>query len=91
MSQYVEQWRSHCQWCVGEVTSLAISVANQMAALVLAPYPQLVHALSSVVGSVCASTHDECVKLVDDIVTREKDPFTLNEFLTQWINKLRFD
>jgi interferon-induced GTP-binding protein Mx1 len=25
------------------------------------------------------------------VLVREKDPFTLNDFLQQWVNKLRYD
>lgn len=28
---------------------------------------------------------------MDDLIQREKDPFTINDFLTQHINKIRFD
>lgn len=28
---------------------------------------------------------------VHEVLTREKDPFTLNDFLQQWVNKLRHD
>lgn len=30
-------------------------------------------------------------KEIDNIVQREKDPFTINDFLTQHINKIRYD
>lgn len=34
---------------------------------------------------------EQASKELDNLVQREKDPFTVNDFLTQHINKIRFD
>ena len=34
---------------------------------------------------------DKACEDVDELIQREKDPFTVNDFLTQHINKIRYD
>lgn len=34
---------------------------------------------------------EETTQKLSDVLYREKDPFTLNIFLPQWVNKLRHD
>ena len=34
--------------------------------------------------------HEVALEAVDDLLHKEKDPFTVNDFLEQHINKLRY-
>ena len=34
---------------------------------------------------------EECTKVLEALLAREKDPFTINDFLQAHINKLRYD
>ena len=54
-------------------------------------YPNLRASFQTVASSILESSEEEALGLLEGLVIREKDPFTINEFLQAHINKLRFD
>lgn len=91
MSQYVDLWESPVSELVQEVREVAMQGAVGIANLVLAPYPQMQDAVKQVLSTVLDEAIQKTNIHLDELLAREKDPFTLNEFLQQWVNKLRYD
>lgn len=54
-------------------------------------YPSLREGLRIASARVLLDAVDDTTRKLQDALGREKDPFTLNDFLQQWVNKLRFD
>ena len=54
-------------------------------------YPALRETIRLVASRVLSDAVDQTTVKMKDILQREKDPFTMNDFLQQWVNKLKFD
>ena len=57
----------------------------------MAQYPALRETIRLVASRVLSDAVDQTTVKMKDILLREKDPFTMNDFLQQWVNKLKFD
>jgi interferon-induced GTP-binding protein Mx1 len=91
MAQYVSSWEDPMTQLIKDVQVVAIQVASRLAELLLGHYPVLQDSLRIATEKVLEESTQNATKKLVEILAREKDPFTLNEFLQQWVNKLRFD
>ncbi|CAB1117299.1 unnamed protein product [Ectocarpus sp. CCAP 1310/34] len=91
MAQYVEAWRDPARVAATEVRSLSLEVATKLLDVLVVQYPALREAVRSVAGVVMETAYESALEEVDDLLAKEKDPFTINDFLEQHINKLRYD
>lgn len=89
MSQYVEMWNKPALDMILEVRAIAHDVTGALAKSLLSQYPNLCKELQAIAATILNAATEECKAKLSDIIIREKDPFTLNDFLQQWINKLR--
>ena len=76
---------------IADVRGIAQEVAGKLADVLLVQYPSLRDTIRVVAARVLNEAVEEATKKVNDLLAREKDPFTMNDFLQQWVNKLRFD
>jgi interferon-induced GTP-binding protein Mx1 len=91
MSQYVDMWMDPGQQLIKDVQQVALDVSTQLADVLLSQYPGLKNALISVIEKLLADSASNAIDKLADCSNREKDPFTMNDFLQQWVNKIRFD
>jgi interferon-induced GTP-binding protein Mx1 len=91
MAQYVNAWEEPMEQLIKDVQVVAIQVAGRLAELLLGHYPVLQESLQAATEKVLLEATQKALAKLSEILQREKDPFTLNEFLQQWVNKLRFD
>ncbi len=91
MSQYVNHWEDPMVQLIQDVQNVAIEVSSKLAEVLLGHYPKLQEAIRSAAEKVLQDTTQSALDKLTEILSREKDPFTLNEFLQQWVNKIRYD
>jgi interferon-induced GTP-binding protein Mx1 len=91
LSQYVEKWNTPLKALLTELRATSVDVAAKLADAVVTQYPALRQTIRGVAARILSDAIDDCMKKLEEVVGRERDPFTLNEFLQQWVNKLRFD
>ena len=91
MSQYADAWGGPSAALISDVRGIAQDVAGKLADVLLVQYPSLRDAIRAVAARVLNEAADEASKKVADLLAREKDPFTVNDFLQQWVNKRRVD
>lgn len=91
MAQYIDQWLEPTTDLVQEVRGVALEVSVKLAEILFMQYPGFREALKRVTERVLERMANETVEKLRDVLSREKDPFTLNLFLPQWVNKLRHD
>lgn len=54
-------------------------------------YPALRDVIRSVASKVLCASLESCTSKMVELISREKDPFTLNDFLQQWVNKIKLE
>ena len=54
-------------------------------------YPGLRKCIKEIVQTSLKKISKNSIEHLVDLMNREKDPFTLNEFLQQWVNKIKYD
>lgn len=91
MAQYVDQWQEPMQRLILDVKRVALEVSTELAEVLFVQYPGLRDSLRQVTETILANLTDVTTSKLTEVILREKDPFTLNDFLQQWVNKLRFD
>ncbi len=91
MAQYVDQWHDPMHRLAQEVRAVALEVATALADILFVQYPGLRDSLRTVTETILSELVETTASKLNDVIVREKDPFTLNDFLQQWVNKLRFD
>ncbi|CAM9520062.1 unnamed protein product, partial [Phaeothamnion confervicola] len=91
MAQYVEAWRDPARVAAAEVRSLTLEVATTLLEVQVQQYPAMREAVRGVAGRVLEEAYEQTLDALDDLIKKEKDPFTINDFLEQHINKLRYD
>lgn len=91
MSSYVDLWEEPMNQLMQEITRVAIHVTSKLGEILFIQYPKLQDTIKLLVEKVSEESLKHCTVKLSDILEREKDPFTLNEFLQQWVNKLRYD
>ncbi|CAM9610022.1 unnamed protein product [Chrysoparadoxa australica] len=91
MAQYVEAWRDPARAAVAEVRTVTLEVASRLLDVLVQQYPALREAVRGVASRALEVAYEEALTAVDDLIKKEKDPFTINDFLEAHINKLRYD
>ena len=91
MSKYVDAWASPMNVMLMEVRSVAQDVTAKLSEVLLIQYPTLRETIRLVASKVLNEAMDDATKKLNEVLMREKDPFTMNDFLQQWVNKLRYD
>ena len=66
-------------------------MATKLVEAIALSYPALRDAYRGVAARILEGAEQTCTDAVDKILAREKDPFTVNDFLQAHINKLRHD
>lgn len=91
VAQCVEKWEEPAKLLVQQLQIQAQEVVEGVAAKLLAAYPQLQYAMRDVTNNVLQVAAQQAQTRLEEEIRREKEPFTLNDFLQQWVNKLRYD
>jgi interferon-induced GTP-binding protein Mx1 len=91
MAQYVDAWEKPMLDLIKQIQDVALEVSIKLADILFSAYPNLREMMKSINEKILESLTHKSVERMHDLLFREKDPFTLNEFLQQWVNKLRFD
>ena len=91
MAQYIDMWQEPMTELIGDIHSTALEVSIKLAEILFVQYPGLQEAIKGVTEKALAIMVDELINKLNNVLIREKDPFTLNMFLPQWVNKLRYD
>lgn len=91
MAQYVDAWEKPMLDLIKQIQEVALEVSIKLADILFSAYPNLLEMMKSINEKILESLTHKSVERMHDLLFREKDPFTLNEFLQQWVNKLRFD
>ncbi|KAJ8599711.1 hypothetical protein CTAYLR_004743 [Chrysophaeum taylorii] len=91
IQEFIDAWGPPAKMAAAQTRALANEVVRDLIGKIAAAYPALREAFEHTGASILEQTEDEAVKLVEGLITREKDPFTINDFLQAHINKLRYD
>lgn len=91
MSQYVDVWGAPTHSLVVDVKVKSLETTEKLADILIPQFPNLREVLSTVASQELNEASDIVTARLDELLRREKDPFTVNDFLQQWVNKLRFD
>jgi interferon-induced GTP-binding protein Mx len=91
LSQCVDRWQPALHDLIQSLCEVAKEVCREMASLLLAAYPALQQAIVEVTNQVLEEAAVKATDHGQSLLDREKEPFTLNSFLQQWVNKLRYD
>jgi len=91
IAQYIDMWREPMQELIQDVHSTALDVSSKLAEVLFIQYPALGEGFKGVTERSLASMSQETGNRLQNVLNREKDPFTMNLFLPQWVNKLRYD
>ncbi len=91
MSQYVEAWRGPAREAASEIRMLTLEAASKLLEVLVVPYPALRKAIKGVVEQALDKVYELALEAVDNLISKEKDPFSINDFLEQHINKIRYD
>jgi interferon-induced GTP-binding protein Mx1 len=83
MSQYVDAWSAPMQTMIASVRSIAHEVAGKLSDVLLQQYPSLRETIGLVASRVLNKAVEEATLKLNEILAREKDPFTMNDFLQQ--------
>ena len=74
-----------------QMRNLALEVVTELFAQIATSYPVLREAFQGSASTILEEAEEECTKALEQLLAREKDPFTINDFLQAHINKLRYD
>jgi hypothetical protein len=66
-------------------------VSDQLSEVLMVQYPALRDVIRSVASKVLCASLESCTMKMAELIAREKDPFTLNDFLQQWVNKIKLE
>lgn len=91
MSGYVDMWEDSLNMLVKEVGHVAREVAGKMAEVLLAPYPNIQKSIKQSIETILETSTASTLTQLYALQQYEKDPFTLNDFLQQWVNKMKYD
>ncbi|KAJ8614481.1 hypothetical protein CTAYLR_000866 [Chrysophaeum taylorii] len=91
VQEYIDAWLPPARMAAAQMRSLASEVVKELFENIAVSYPSLREAFQIVTATILETTEDESIQLLEGLISREKDPFTINEFLQAHINKLRYD
>ena len=84
-------WKDPALVAVSQMCVLAWEVATKLVEAIAMGYPVLRDAYRGVASRIHETAEADCTVSVEAVLGREKDPFTVNDFLQAHINKLRHD
>lgn len=76
--EYMTLELRQCDTCT-QVRSLSLEVATKLLDVLVVQYPALREAVRSVAGIVMEQTYEAALDEVDDLLAKEKDPFTVRD------------
>ncbi|KAJ1442373.1 Mx2, Mx-like dynamin-related GTPase [Ochromonadaceae sp. CCMP2298] len=91
IAQYIDLWQEPMQELIQDVHSVAVDVSVNLAEVLFVQYPGLREGFKNVTERSLAGMAEDTSSRLRNVLNREKDPFTMNIFLPQWVNKLRYD
>jgi len=91
IQEFIDAWAAPARMAAAQMRALASEVVCELFQKIAVSYPTLRNSLNEVALSILEETEGQALQLLDGLVMREKDPFTINEFLQAHINKLRYD
>jgi len=91
IQEFIDAWAPPARMAAAQMRALANEVVRELFEKIAASYPTLRESFQVVASSILETSEDEALQLLEGLVVREKDPFTINEFLQAHINKLRYD
>jgi interferon-induced GTP-binding protein Mx1 len=91
IQEFIDAWAPPARMAAAQMRALANEVVRELFEKIAVSYPTLRESFQIVASSILETSEDEALQLLDGLVVREKDPFTINEFLQAHINKLRYD
>lgn len=91
VQEYIDAWLPPARMAAAQMRSLASEVVKELFENIAVSYPVLRDAFQTLTASILEVTEEEAIDLLQGLIAREKDPFTINEFLQAHINKLRYD
>mmetsp|Transcript_21901 Transcript_21901/g.65671 ORF Transcript_21901/g.65671 Transcript_21901/m.65671 type:complete len:750 (+) Transcript_21901:40-2289(+) len=91
IQEFIDAWAAPARMAAAQMRALASEVVRELFQKIAVSYPILRNSLNEVVLSILEESEGQALQLLDGLVMREKDPFTINEFLQAHINKLRYD
>lgn len=91
MSKYVEQWTEPMEEMICQVRLITQDAVGILSDILFPQYPSLRNEFRVAAARILSDLVDTTIQQLRQTIDRERDPFTLNDFLQQWVNKLRFD
>mmetsp|Transcript_28903 Transcript_28903/g.89335 ORF Transcript_28903/g.89335 Transcript_28903/m.89335 type:complete len:647 (+) Transcript_28903:776-2716(+) len=91
IQEFIDAWAAPARMAAAQMRALAGEVVQGLFQKVAISYPVLRDSLGAIASSILEESENQALQLLDGLVVREKDPFTINEFLQAHINKLRYD
>lgn len=91
IQEFINAWAAPARMAAAQMRALAGEVVQELFQKIAVSYPALRDSLNEVASSILEESESQALRLLDGLVVREKDPFTINEFLRAHINKLRYD
>lgn len=81
----------HVGTAAAEIKAILMDVSSKLSQYVIIRYPALRESFSGIISAALEVLYDKTLAQLEELLQREKDPFTINDFLTQHINKIRYD
>jgi interferon-induced GTP-binding protein Mx len=76
----------------GQLRPLLISLLlGRLADVLIAQYPCLRQTIRTAASDLLSASLESAAAKMSEVLSREKDPFTMNDFLQQQVNKLKVD
>merc|ERR1711977_603748 len=91
IQEFINAWDPPARMAAAQMRALASEVVRELLQAIAVSYPILRESMGAVASSILETSEHEALRLLEGLVLREKDPFTINEFLQAHINKLRYD
>ena len=91
IQEFINAWDPPARMAAAQMRALTNEVVRDLFENIAASYPVLRESFQAVASSILETSEHEALRLLEGLVLREKDPFTINEFLQAHINKLRYD
>lgn len=91
IQEFIDAWEAPARMAAAQMRALANEVVSELFQKIAVSYPVLRECFKEVASSILEQSECQALTLLEGLVMREKDPFTINEFLQAHINKLRYD
>jgi len=91
IQEFINAWSAPARMAAAQMRALANEVVRELFGKIAVSYPLLRASFREVASTILETSEDEALRLLEGLIVREKDPFTINEFLQAHINKLRYD